>query len=111
MKKILFISLLAIATGMNAQKPIEMRLWPNGAPNSNGLTGTEEDLNGGRVANVVNPSITVFKSNKPNSVAIIMCPGGGYARLAMNHEGFDMASWFNAQDITYVKQRKGLDNE
>lgn len=110
MKKILFISLLAIATSMNAQKPVEMSLWPNGAPNSNGLTGTEEDLNGGRVANVVNPSITVFKSAKPNSIAIVMCPGGGYARLAMNHEGFDMAPWFNAQDITYVVLKYRMPN-
>lgn len=102
MKKILILSLLTIATSVWAQKPIEMLLWPSGAPNSNGLTGTEEDLNGGRVANVVNPSITVFKSATPNSTAIIMCPGGGYVRLAMNHEGFDMAPWINAQGITYV---------
>ena len=110
MKKIFFISLLAIATSMNAQKPVEMPLWPNGAPNSNGLTGTEEDLNGGRVANVVNPSITVFKSAKPNSIAIVMCPGGGYARLAMNHEGFDMTPWFNAQNITYVVLKYRMPN-
>ena len=35
-------------------------------PNSNGLTGTEEDLEGGRVANVIKPSITVYKADKPN---------------------------------------------
>lgn len=110
MKKILIMSLLAIATSANAQKPIEMNLWPNGAPNSNGLTGTEEDLNGGRVANVVNPSITVFKSETPNSTTIIMCPGGGYARLAMNHEGFDMAPWMNAQGITYVVLKYRMPN-
>lgn len=101
-KKIVMMSLLAITTSVYAQKPIEILLWPNGAPNTNGLTGTEEDLEGGRVANVVNPSITVFKSKMPNSPAIIMCPGGGYVRLAMNHEGYDMTSWINAQNITYV---------
>ncbi|MDR0657546.1 MAG: DUF1460 domain-containing protein [Mediterranea sp.] len=102
MKKALIISLLAMATGIYAQKPVEMSLWPDGAPNSNGLEGEEQQLENGRVANVHEPAITVFRSGVPNSIAIIMCPGGGYVRLAMNHEGFDMAPWFNAQHITYV---------
>lgn len=110
MKKIILMSFLFITTMLSAQKPVELLLWPNGAPNSNGLTGTEEDLNGGRVANVVNPSITVYPAEKPNGMAIIMCPGGGYVRLAMNHEGHDMASWFNTQGITYVVLKYRMPN-
>ncbi len=48
------------------------------------------------------PAITVYKADKPNGKAIIMCPGGGYGWLATGHEGHDMAQWFNAQGITYV---------
>lgn len=110
MRKIILMSFLFISTMLLAQKPVELLLWPNGAPNSNGLTGTEEDLNGGRVANVVNPSITVYRAQKPNGMAIIMCPGGGYARLAMNHEGHDMASWFTTQGITYVVLKYRMPN-
>lgn len=110
MKKILILSFLFVTTMLSAQKPIELLLWPNGAPNSNGLTGTEEDLNGGRVANVIKPSITVYPAAKPNGMAIIMCPGGGYARLAMNHEGHDMAPWFNTQGITYVVLKYRMPN-
>lgn len=110
MRKIILMSFLFISTMLSAQKPVELLLWPNGAPNSNGLTGTEEDLNGGRVANVVNPSITVYRAQKPNGMAIIMCPGGGYARLAMNHEGHDMASWFTTQGITYVVLKYRMPN-
>lgn len=110
MRKIILMSFLFITTLLSAQKPVELLLWPNGAPNSNGLTGTEEDLNGGRVANVVNPSITVYRAEKPNGMAIIMCPGGGYARLAMNHEGHDMASWFTTQGITYVVLKYRMPN-
>lgn len=110
MRKIILMSFLFISTMLSAQKPVELLLWPNGAPNSNGLTGTEEDLNGGRVANVVNPSITVYRAEKPNGMAIIMCPGGGYARLAMNHEGHDMASWFTTQGITYVVLKYRMPN-
>ena len=95
---------------LSAQNTFELPLWPAGAPNSNGLTGTEEDLEGGRVANVIKPSITVYKADKPNGMAIIMCPGGGYARLAMNHEGHDMAPWLNAQGITYIVLKYRMPN-
>lgn len=110
MKTIFFSILLSVATMLSAQKTFELPLWPAGAPNSNGLTGTEEDLEGGRVANVITPSITVYKADKPNGVAIIMCPGGGYARLAMNHEGHDMAPWLNAQGITYIVLKYRMPN-
>ena len=110
MKNFITTLLLFVTTMLSAQNTLELPLWPAGAPNSNGLTGTEEDLDGGRVANVVNPSITVYKANKPNGMAIIMCPGGGYARLAMNHEGHDMAPWLNAQGITYVVLKYRMPN-
>lgn len=105
--------LLMLLTGLSllkAQEPIVMNLWPDEAPNSNGLTGVEEDLKGGRVTNVVNPSITVHRPAKPNGMAILMCPGGGYARLAMNHEGHDMAPWMNALGITYVVLKYRMPN-
>lgn len=110
MKVISFIIGLFISTMIFAQQPIEISLWPDGMPNSNGLTGTEEDLEGGRVANVVNPSIAVYRPEKPNGMAIIMCPGGGYARLAMGHEGHDMAAWFTTQGITYVVLKYRMPN-
>lgn len=110
MKKILIISFLFISTMLSAQKTVKLLLWPNGAPNTNGLTDPEENMEGGRVANVVNPSITVYHPEKPNGMAIIMCPGGGYARLAMNHEGHDMSSWFTAQGITYIVLKYRMPN-
>ncbi len=48
------------------------------------------------------PGITVYCPSKPNGIAVIMCPGGGYSHQAINHEGHDMAAWFNAQGITYA---------
>ncbi|MDO4162992.1 MAG: alpha/beta hydrolase [Bacteroides sp.] len=110
MRKILMISFLFVTTMLFAQKPVELPLWPDGAPNTNGLTGAQEDLEGGRVANVTNPSITVYRPARPNGMTIVMCPGGGYARLAMNHEGHDMASWFMAQGITYVVLKYRMPN-
>lgn len=107
---LLYIIMCMIAVVTKAQPQEELPLWPDGAPNTNGLTGSQEDLEGGRVANVVSPTITVYRASHPNGAAIIMCPGGGYARLAMGHEGHDMASWLNAQGITYVVLKYRMPN-
>ena len=110
MKKILLLSFLFATTMLSAQKPVELPLWPNGAPNNNELTGTEQGRNNGGVSNVTEPTLTVYPAPHPNGMAIIMCPGGGYSGLAMNHEGHDMASWFNTQGITYAVLKYRMPN-
>lgn len=110
MKKILLLSFLFATTMLSAQKPVELPLWPNGAPNNNELTGTEQGRNNGGVSNVTEPTLTVYPASHPNGMAIIMCPGGGYSGLAMHHEGHDMASWFNTQGITYAVLKYRMPN-
>ncbi|MDU1893003.1 MAG: alpha/beta hydrolase [Dysgonomonas sp.] len=97
MKKILFIFLICINTGIMSQNKIEMPLWPNGAPNDNGIP--KEDS---RSFIMNDPSITIYIAKNPNGKAIIMCPGGGYGWLAMDHEGHAMADWMNGLGITYI---------
>jgi len=97
---VLFIALLTIRS--TAQIPLEIPLWPKGTPNDNGLRGNEQTSEGGRVSNVTVPTIKVYMPAKSNGMTIIMCPGGGYTRLAMNHEGIDMASWLTTIGITYI---------
>ncbi|MCD8166314.1 MAG: alpha/beta hydrolase [Bacteroides sp.] len=111
-KKMKLFSMLVLTTGMlmAQNKPVEISLWPDGAPNSNGLEGEEVNIGEGRVGNVTEPSMTVYKAAKPNGMTIVMCPGGGYARLATGHEGHDMADWFNAQGITYVVLKYRMPN-
>jgi acetyl esterase/lipase len=43
------------------------------------------------------------------STGIIVAPGGGYGALAMNHEGRQVANWFNALGVTafVLKYRLG----
>ena len=110
MKRILLMSLLAISTALSAQKPVELELWPDGAPNSNGITTPEQKLENNRISNVSEPTLTVYPAAKPNGLAVVACPGGGYIRLAMNHEGHDMADWFNAQGITYAVLKYRMPN-
>jgi acetyl esterase/lipase len=105
----LSLSLLYIV--LTAQiPPTIIPLWPDVAPNNNGLTGEETQLENGRVGNVSHPTITVYYPDEPNGMAIIMCPGGGYFRLAINHEGHDMAKWFNELDITYIVLKYRMPN-
>lgn len=111
MKKICTGLALAIITLTScAQDSLIIKLWPNGAPTANGLSGEETKNSGGSVGNVSNPTLTVYRAKQPNGMAIIACPGGGYMRLAMNHEGYDMAPWFNAQGITYAVLKYRMPN-
>ena len=110
MKKLLSISLLFFSATLFAQKPIEIKVWPNGAPNSNGITTAEKQIDESRVSDVTVPTLTIYRAAKPNGMAIVACPGGGYVRLATAHEGHDMASWFNAQGITYAVLKYRMPN-
>lgn len=112
MKRLLTLCLLLLTAGYAAAqpKPIEVDLWPNGAPKENGLTGPEQPLENGRVANISRATLYIYPAPTPDAPAIIACPGGGYRRLAMNHEGHDMATWFNKQGITYAVLKYRMPN-
>ncbi len=45
------------------------------------------------------PSLTVYPAAKPNGAAIVVCPGGGYGFLADDHEGKQVAEFFNALGV------------
>lgn len=45
--------------------------------------------------------LEVFLPENPTGRAIVGCPGGGYSHLAMEHEGYNWADYFNSQGITY----------
>ena len=95
---------------LSAQKPVELPLWPNGAPHNNELTNSGQNHNNEWVSDVTTPTLTVYPASHPNGMAIIMCPGGGYGGLAMKHEGHDMAPWFNTQGITYAVLKYRMPN-
>jgi acetyl esterase/lipase len=49
------------------------------------------------VRNITTPTVTLYMpaNVKPNSTAVIICPGGGYSFLAAGHEGSDIAELLN----------------
>lgn len=80
-------------------EPRTFPLWEHGAP---GALGTApEDV----------PSITAYVPLDPtrSGTAVLIAPGGGYGMLASDHEGRQVANWFNAMDVTafVLKYRLG----
>ncbi len=61
---------------------------------------------------VTTPDLTVYlpEKNKNSGIAVIVCPGGGYSGLAMNHEGYDMAKKFAAHGIAGIVLKYRLPN-
>jgi len=74
-------------------------LYPKGAPNA---VGNEE---------IDKPSLTYYLADKAkaNGTAVVVCPGGGYRGLAMDHEGNQIAEWLNARGVSafILKYRLG----
>lgn len=103
MKKVIAALLLLLSLTTGAQNnPIEIKLWPDGAPESNGLKASAEENNDEFAVGVSEAILYVYPAEKPNGTAIMMCPGGGYYGLALNFEGHALAEWFNSLGITYA---------
>ena len=104
---LLFI-LALIGTVALAQETI--KLWENEIPYSNGTIGEEETLDKGRVRNIQDPTITVYLPDKEKATgaAVVICPGGGYWLLAINHEGHDIARWFNEFGVAGIVLKNRL---
>jgi acetyl esterase/lipase len=67
----------------------EVPLWNGPAPQSHGTS--PNDI----------PTLTVFlppNTTAPTS-AVVICPGGGYAGLAFDHEGINEAKWLNGKGV------------
>jgi acetyl esterase/lipase len=78
--------------GSGGDTPRSQPLWPNGAPGALGKAPADT------------PSVIVYHppADKANGAAIVICPGGGYGGLAMDHEGHQVARWLNSFGVTGV---------
>lgn len=100
---LLALLVCGIAHPLAAQRPGPARetieLWPAGAP---GALGTED---------IDKPTLTLYIADAAHrtNTAIVVCPGGGYRNLAMDHEGDQIARFFNSVGISafVLKYRLG----
>lgn len=99
---------LAMAAQVAAAEPkTVVKLWPNGAPEKEGFTLEEEkeipkknENDVKRLTNVSDPTLAVYAPQNPNGTAVIVCPGGGYNILAIEHEGTQVCEWLNELGVT-----------
>jgi len=109
MKRFLIILLVqtTICCLCHSQQVLEMELWPGGAPENNGLTKNER----GEDYSIAKLYVYRPDQQKNTRAAVVICPGGGYARLAMDHEGHDYARWLTDNGITAVILKYRLPNK
>ena len=78
--------------------PQEIPLWEGGAPGALGTADTDK------------PTLTVYRaSRRASGTAVVVAPGGGYSALAMDHEGRQVAAFFNSMGVSafVLKYRLG----
>ena len=77
-------------------------LWDNEkAPHSNGLKGEAYEKDPYRLVNTTKAVLYVYNADpaKATGQAVVICPGGGYAKLSMDQEGYLMAQWLAKNGI------------
>jgi acetyl esterase/lipase len=77
--------------------PQEIPLWEGAAP------GAQGD------ADVDKPTLTIYRARGATGTGVVVAPGGGYGALAMDHEGRQVAAYFNAMGVAafVLKYRLG----
>jgi acetyl esterase/lipase len=89
---------LVVAAGDNPKPTVEL-LWPKGAPGALGAEDRDK------------PTLTIYlpPADKATRTAVVVCPGGGYGALALDHEGKQIAEWLNVRGVAafILKYRLG----
>jgi acetyl esterase/lipase len=112
MKFCFFYPLFFITTiACKAQQHIP--LYKSNMPNAIDCPFKEERLPTGRIIHVINPELIAYYPTKPDSLkaAILICPGGGYQRLAIENEGYDVAKALNNMGIAAFVLKYRLPND
>jgi len=116
--KVLSVALCSVFINMtHAQTVIE--LYNGTIPNSVPCDKKEITLttapNHTVVSGITVPTLTAFFPEQKDSfkTAVIICPGGGYTRLAIEHEGYAVARELNKRGVTafVLKNRVPADAE
>jgi hypothetical protein len=91
----------------------QLPIWPGTVPDAHPVPGPEvattinNKLVAGRpwveVDNVSRPTMTVYSPEGKNTgTAVVVFPGGGYVRLAIDLEGTEVCDWLTSEGITCV---------
>ena len=99
-------AILISAAATRAAEPLVVNLWPGKAPGETSDVGEGKPTanGGGRVSDIVKPTLVVYRpeKTKDTGTTLIIAPGGAYQFLALEHEGEAIARWCNSIGVTGV---------
>ncbi|MBQ8424290.1 MAG: alpha/beta hydrolase [Coprobacter sp.] len=100
-----------ICPTLSAQRSFTIAVWPDGAAEDNGIVA-EEKIENGRQLNTKTAELFVYLPEKKvnTGVAVVICPGGGYARQAMEHEGSQFAEMLQKKGVAGIILKYRLPN-
>lgn len=86
----------------------EIKLWPGKAPGSENVTfhnkvierSKDPTVHDRAMVTIDVPHMVARVPKNPNGTAVIICPGGGYARVVIDKEGDEVARWLNEIGVT-----------
>lgn len=116
---LLFCLLMYAGASYSQNEGLVIPLWsetPPGAPETPFPTevterSTDPLVPNRAVQNIYAPHMNAFFPEKPNGMAVLICPGGAYAYQAFDKEGFEIAQWLNRNGITAFVLRYRLPGE
>lgn len=111
-KKFILLNLVLMSFSLFAKDKVVIPLWQDVKPPvENGLTPSQEVTeNRGWISLVATPELTVYPADNPDGKALLMCPGGGYAGVAIRHEGYALAEPLNKEGITVAVLKYRMPN-
>jgi acetyl esterase/lipase len=102
MKHLLTALLLLLSMSSFSQNKELISVWPGKVPGeikekSAAVIAPTMNDNVLRISEVTDPKIEIWLSDPKisNGASVIVCPGGGYRRLAYDKEGTEIAGWIN----------------
>ncbi|TKG95559.1 alpha/beta hydrolase [Puteibacter caeruleilacunae] len=107
---VLFIAMTSLQTICAQSLKVDLKY--NIKPQDNGLKVEESYKDKDHVINISEAKMYVYlpEEEKNKHAAVVICPGGGYALEAINHEGHDFAKFLQARGIAAIVLKYRLPN-
>lgn len=101
---------LTFACGSFAAEPETLKLWPEGTPSpmpvkseaTAKLIASYGGVTPTRLSDISDPTITIYRPEKPNGTSVVVAPGGGFMFLSYSFEGTQVCEWLNSIGVTAV---------
>lgn len=85
-----------------------LELWQDGAPGMPEPApeeavierSTDPQFPDRALTGIVRPRLDVFRPQQPNGAAVMISPGGGYQRVVIDKEGYELGQWLSARGVT-----------